>query len=194
MPLEKQGNLADDLSHDPLPLMVNNDMGMSQCHVAHYFSKSLIDHDIMPQSYPVSGILSSSNFVDEFACSNSVALLVSTEEDGIYQKEDSSNHGISKGLFQETTNPKTGTCHLNENSSKDSPMHLNTMEAPFTHVNIQDHLDMRTKGESQSVAEGMPTSEHLNIHLDSTLARKRRSRTQTRMSLLVMQLLLKLKL
>lgn len=166
----KTGNLADDLSHDPLPLMVNNDMGMSQYHAAQYFGKSLIDHDIMPPSYPVSGILSSSNFVDEFACSTSVALLVSTEEDGSYHKADSSNHGISKGLFQETANPKTGTGHLDENSSKDSSMHLNAVEAPFSHVNVQDHLDMRSKGESQSVAEGMPTSEHLNIHLDSTLA------------------------
>eukprot|EP00253_Pinus_taeda_P014002 PITA_14002 len=164
------GNLADDLSHDSLPLMVNSDMGVSQCNAAQYFGNSLIDHDIMPQSYPVSGILSSSNFVDELACSNSVALLVSAEQDGIYQKADSSNHGISKGLFQETANPKTGTGHLDENSSKDSSMRLNTMEAPVGHVNVQDHLDMGTKGESQSLAEGMPTSEHSNFHLDSTPA------------------------
>lgn len=164
------GSSADDLSHDALPLMVNNDMGTSQYHAAQVFGKSLIDHDIMPPSYPVSGILSSSSFVDEFACSSSVALLVSTEQDGIDQKADTSNHGISKGLFPEEAYPKTEAGHLDDNSSKDSSMHLNVMEAPFTHVNVQEDLDMGTKGESQSLADGMTTSKHSKIFLDSTLA------------------------
>ena len=43
----QKGSSADDLSHDALPLMVNNDMGTSQYHAAQLFGKSLIDHDIM---------------------------------------------------------------------------------------------------------------------------------------------------
>ena len=36
--------------------------------------------------------------------------------------------------------------------------------------NVQDHLDMGTKGESQSLVDGMTTSEHSKFFLDSTLA------------------------
>ena len=40
-----------------------------------------------------------------------MAFLFSIEHDGIYHKLSFSNHGISKGLFQETKNPKIGTSH-----------------------------------------------------------------------------------
>ena len=44
------------------------------------------------------------------------------------------------------------------------------MEAPFTHVNVQEDLDMGTKGDSQSLMESITTSKNSKFLLDSTLA------------------------
>ncbi|KAH9288567.1 hypothetical protein KI387_032684, partial [Taxus chinensis] len=166
---EPKGNFLDELSHDQLPSVVYNDMNRPQYHPAQLLGNSLIDEDY-GHSYPVSGILSSAIIIDDIDSSSAMHAPVSTEEDEVYQKADSLNNNISKGLFQPPSIDQSGRNELDESYANDFPSHLDAVSVALAQVNFHEHLGMEGKGELPIVSQVMAAALNSNFPPASILS------------------------
>eukprot|EP01018_Ginkgo_biloba_P031560 Gb_39555 [translate_table: standard] len=180
--LGRTDNPVEDLLKDALPLRANNEIirpvdthGMitlgedsitSTCIPEHHppqlLGKSLIDDDSLHSAYLLCDILANTKFIDG-ASSPPVAFSVSTQEDGIHQKVDLSNHDVSKGLFEQpliSVDDKAESTHRVESFNKDISTDLKARGGT---------LDKEVERETQNDTEDMGADMRPNFFTDSNL-------------------------